>query len=150
MATHSCPTRRKFLAVVGSSVAGAPLLGCSSAGQSPDPVGKVDAGVVTSYPVGSLEAVGTLPVAIGRDANGFYALTLTCTHQGCNMAQQGAVSANGITCYCHGARYDVSGHVLGGPAPEDLTHYAVSIDTATGAVTIDGNTHVSATTRTPV
>ena len=150
MATHSCSTRRKFLAVVGSSVAGAPLLGCSSAGQSPDPIGKVDAGLVSSYPVGSLEAVGNLPVAIGRDVNGFYALTLTCTHQGCNMAQQGSVSGNGIVCHCHGASYDVSGHVLGGPAPEDLTHFAVSIDTATGAVTIDGGTQVPATTRTPV
>ena len=150
MTTHSSPSRRKFLAVVGSSVAGAPLLGCSSAGQAPDPIGKVDAGLVGSYPVGSLEPVGTLPVAIGHDADGFYALTLTCTHQGCNMAQQGAVSGSGIVCHCHGSRFDATGHVLGGPALEDLTHYAVTIDAATGAVTIDGDTHVAATTRTAV
>ncbi|MES1184973.1 MAG: Rieske (2Fe-2S) protein [Myxococcales bacterium] len=150
MSTHSCPTRRKFLAVFGSTMAGAPLLACSSAGQAPDPVGKVDAGLASSYPVGTLEPVGNLPVAIGHDANGFYALTLTCTHQGCNMAQQGVVSGTGIVCRCHGASYDASGHVLGGPAPDDLTHFAVTVDAATGALTIDGNTHVSASTRTTV
>jgi nitrite reductase/ring-hydroxylating ferredoxin subunit len=150
MATQSCPTRRKFLAVISSTVAGAPLLACSSGAQAPDPIGKVDAGLASSYAVGTLEPVGNLPVAIGRDANGFYALTLTCTHQGCNMAQQGTVSGSGIVCHCHGASYDASGHVLGGPAPEDLTHFAVTVDAATGALTIDGDTHVSASTRTSV
>ena len=150
MSTQAGPTRRRFLSVLSSAVATAPLFGCSSAGRPPAAIGKVQAGLATSFPVGSLESIGTLPVALGHDAGGFYALTLTCTHEGCNMAQQGIVSGSGIVCQCHGASYNANGHVLGGPAPEDLTHFAVIIDAATGAVTIDGDTTVSASVRTPV
>jgi len=150
MTIDSGSSRRNFLSVIGCAAAGAPFLGCSSAGQPPAPIGKVQAGQASSFPVGTLEPIGNLPVALGHDANGFYALTLTCTHEGCNMAQQGAVSGNGIVCHCHGASYNADGHVLGGPAPEDLTHFAVTIDGMTGAVTIDGDTKVSATVRTPV
>jgi Rieske Fe-S protein len=149
MSQHWCENRRVFLKVVSSSVVAAPLLSCSSAVPAPDAVGQVDAGLASSYPVGSLEAVGTLAVALGHDKGGFYALTLTCTHQGCNIAMQGAVSGAGIACGCHGASFDANGHVRGGPARGDLTHFAVKIDTATGAVTIDGNTPVAADVRTP-
>jgi Rieske Fe-S protein len=144
-----CASRRIFLSVVGTTVAGAPLLACSSAVPEPDNVGQVDAGLASSYPVGSLEAIGNLAVALGHDEGGFYALTLTCTHQGCNMAVQGAVSGAGIACACHGATYSVDGTVRGGPAKANLTHFAVKIDPDTGAITIDGNTRVSANVRTP-
>lgn len=147
--TDSGSSRRKFLSVMGCAAAGAPFLGCGSAGQPPAAIGKVQAGQASSFPVGTLEPIGNLPVALGHDANGFYALTLTCTHQGCNMAQQGTVSGTGIICQCHGASYNADGHVLGGPAPEDLAHFAVTIDATTGAVTIDGDTKVSASVRTP-
>lgn len=149
MSQHWCANRRGFLKVVGGGVAGVPLLSCSSGVPEPAAVGKVDAGLASSYPVGSLEAVGGLAVALGHDERGFYALTLTCTHDGCNMATQGFVSGSGLACGCHGATYDVNGHVLGGPAKADLTHFAVNIDAATGSVTIDGTTRVSADVRTP-
>ncbi len=145
---HRSPSRRKFLSVIGTTVAGAPLLGCSSAVPEPDAIGQVQAGSTSSFPVGSLEPIGNLAVALGHDANGFYALTLTCTHAGCNIATRGFVSGNGIACGCHGATFDADGHVTGGPAKADLTHFAVKIDAATGAITIDGDTRVSATTRT--
>ena len=149
MTEHWCQNRRVFLKVVGGGVAAAPLLACSSAVPEPDAVGQVDAGLTSSYPVGSLEAIGTLAVALGHDQGGFYALTLTCTHQGCNIATRGAVSGTGIACGCHGASFDANGHVRGGPARADLTHFAVKIDAATGDVTIDGNTRVAADVRTP-
>jgi Rieske Fe-S protein len=149
MTKDCCDSRRVFLKVVGSSVVAAPLLACSSAVPEPDAVGQVDAGLASSYPVGSLEAVGTLAVAVGHDQGGFYALTLTCTHEGCNIATRGAVSGAGIACGCHGASFDANGHVRGGPARGDLTHFAVKIDSATGAVTVDGNTRVAADARTP-
>jgi len=149
MAKDCCDSRRVFLKVLGGSVAAAPLLACSSAVPEPDAVGQVDAGLASSYPVGSLEAVGTLAVAVGHDQAGFYALTLTCTHEGCNIATRGAVSGAGIACGCHGASFDANGHVRGGPARGDLTHFAVKIDAATGAVTVDGNSRVAADVRTP-
>ena len=149
MDEHRSASRRRFLSVVGTTIAGAPLLACSGAVPEPAAIGQVDAGLTSSYPVGSLEPIGNVAVALGHDAAGFYALTLTCTHEGCNIAVDGAVSGSGIGCGCHGATFDANGRVTGGPAKADLTHFAVKIDSVTGAITIDGDTRVSASTRTP-
>jgi Rieske Fe-S protein len=111
-------------------------------------VGTFEAGLVTDYPVGSLEPVGTEPVAIGRDAKGLYAMTLTCTHAGCNMATQGDVAPNGVVCACHGSRFDANGAVVRGPAQDDLAHFAVTVD-ANGVITVHGDQQVAPTTRTP-
>ena len=79
------------------------------ASRARSPVGTVEAGLVADYPVGSLEPVGTMALAVGRDAKRLYALTLTCTHAGCNMAVDGNVSAGGIVCTCHGSRFERPG-----------------------------------------
>lgn len=141
--------RRHFLAVIGgSTLAGS--LGCSdSGGVEPEPIGDVAAGNVSDLPEDSLRVVGSNPVAIGRDANGVYALTLTCTHEGCNMAIEGSVDAQGIRCACHGARFSANGDVRGGPAPDPLAHFAVEIDAA-GEMVIRGDQRVDSAARTPV
>ena len=137
-------TRRRFLALV----AGAPLLAACSSGGAAGPVGQVDAGNIKDLPEGSLRAVGGNPVAIGRDAGGVYAVSLACTHQGCNIAVDGQVKADGIACGCHGSRFDANGAVMHGPASSPLPHFAVSIDGA-GEITIHGETTVPASTRAP-
>lgn len=140
-------TRRCFLCLCAASVAAA---ACSSAqGIGPDAVGDVAAGALSTLPVGTLRAVGTKAVCIGRDASGVYAMTLTCTHAGCNIATQGSVSASGIACACHGSTFDANGQVTGGPAPSALQHFAVSED-ASGNLTIHGGTDVDASTRLKV
>ncbi len=148
--TKSDPSRRRFLEVVAS--AGASTLGvvaCGApAGVEPEPVHDVSVGAAASYAVGSLEAVGTLPVALGRDGKGFYAMTLTCPHQGCNMAIDGNVGATGVYCSCHGSRFDANGNVQQGPARDPLAHFAVALDTE-GNVTIHGDQRVGSGTRTP-
>ncbi|ASC70890.1 hypothetical protein XM38_018380 [Halomicronema hongdechloris C2206] len=53
------------------------------------------------------------------------ALSLTCTHQGCSVQQQGATLDTGFTCPCHGATYNGQGQVLQGPARENLGRYRV-------------------------
>jgi len=58
-------------------------------------------------------------------ANSDTALSLTCTHQGCSVQQQGATLDTGFTCPCHGASYDGQGRVLQGPARENLGRYRV-------------------------
>ncbi|MEB3273106.1 MAG: FAD-dependent oxidoreductase [Prochlorothrix sp.] len=50
------------------------------------------------------------------------ALSLTCTHQGCTVQPQGE---QGYLCPCHGALYDGSGQVQGGPAPRNLSRFQV-------------------------
>lgn len=60
-----------------------------------------------------------------RDAGGIYAMTNTCTHQGCTVpCPVGGV----MKCPCHGSMYNANGDVVMGPAPADLVHYLVSFE----------------------
>ena len=121
---------------------------CSSSSPvSPVPVGDVMTVNASSLADPSLEPVGTLPVCIGRDSKGIYAMTLTCTHQGCNIGSSGGVVApTGLRCPCHGSTYDANGNVTGSPAPAALQHFAVTAD-ASGNLTIHGGQYVSPGTR---
>jgi cytochrome b6-f complex iron-sulfur subunit len=140
-------TRRRFLELVGGAAA-VGVAGCSSS-SGPVGVGDVSAGPVSALLVGTLKPVGTQPVCIARDAGGVYARTLTCTHQGCNIADGGTVTESLIECPCHGSQFDANGDVVRGPAASPLVHYAVSAD-ATGELTIHGDTEVSESTRLAV
>lgn len=140
-------TRRVFLS---TSAAVGVTLGCGGgSGSEPETFGSVSAGNASMLSVGTLKSVAGAPVIIGRDAGGLYAMTSTCTHEGCDMAADGSVSENGVYCGCHGSRFDANGSVVQGPANTPLAHFAVTLDAA-GNVTVDGNTKVSANTRTPV
>jgi cytochrome b6-f complex iron-sulfur subunit len=147
MSSSLCP-RRRFLAVVarGGAVAGAACLGigCGSSLS-----GSYDGGNVSQLQVGDLAAISTGPLAVGRDAGGVYAMTLICTHAGCDMATDGHVSAAGVSCDCHGSEFDVNGNRIAGPAQAPLQHYQVTVD-ASRAITIDTDVPVVETTRTVV
>jgi len=55
-------------------------------------------------------------LALLRDGNGLYALSLVCTHLGCTVT----VSASELACPCHGSTFDRQGRVLKGPADRPL------------------------------
>ena len=134
--------RRDFirgLVVVSAST----CIGCGPA------FGIVSAGNVSALAIGDVKAVPGSPVAIARDAQGVYAMTLICTHASCDMSQNGSVTSSGIACDCHGSRFDPNGNVIIGPAQSPLQHYQVAVD-ASGNLTIDGNAPVSASTRLAV
>ncbi len=144
------PSRRHFLKVLAAGATLPVLANCGApGGASPASVGDMPAGNVADLPVDSLHALGTSPVCIGRDSKGVYAMTLTCTHMGCNMARRGNVSSSGVYCACHGSRFDANGNVQNGPASAPLQHFAVSADSA-GNLTIHGGTDVSSATRLKV
>jgi Rieske Fe-S protein len=126
--------RRRFLVLAGSATATA---ACSSAAVGPASVGDVPAGNVSSLPVDALRVVDSQPVCIGRDSSGVYAMTLTCTHAGCDIGQTGTVSPQGLQCACHGSRFDANGNVVSGPASAPLDHFAVTVDSS-GNLTIHG------------
>ena len=150
MQNHICSRRIALKVLAAGGAAGTLGSACSGpAGATPDAVGVVQAGLVSSYPVGSLEPVGNLALAVGRDEKGLYAMTLTCTHAGCNMAVDGNVSPGGIVCSCHGSQFDANGRVTRGPAQEALAHFAVTVD-ASGTITVHGDQTVAATARTKV
>ena len=147
-------SRRRFLQVltagaVTTAAAGA-LSACSgqSGSGAPEPVGDVTAGNVSSLQVGTVMSVPGAAVFVGRDGNGVYAMTTTCTHAGCDLSSAQAISMK-IVCGCHGSQFDLNGDVVNGPANSPLVHYAVSLATD-GAITVHGSQEVSAATRTPV
>jgi cytochrome b6-f complex iron-sulfur subunit len=55
-------------------------------------------------------------VAIFRDDEGVYAISLICTHLGCILKQ----STGGFECPCHGSQFSSDGAVTKGPAPQAL------------------------------
>jgi nitrite reductase/ring-hydroxylating ferredoxin subunit len=151
--TTEVANRRRFLEVVAAGTAAFVLPACgssnSSQGSAAANVGDVEAGNVGSIAVGSLQAVGSQPVAIGRDAGGLYSMTLTCPHQGCNIATSGTVAPSGIVCACHGSQFNANGEVTMGPASAALAHYAVEVD-ASGTVVVHTAAVVDSSARTPV
>jgi cytochrome b6-f complex iron-sulfur subunit len=102
-----------------------------------------------SYAVGSTTVLTDKRVVINRDPDGFYAISLICTHLGCTpryfpdvtsdlIAQgTGGLRANqqnkelpGFKCPCHGSRYYRDAVNFYGPAPRpmDRVHLEVARD----------------------
>jgi cytochrome b6-f complex iron-sulfur subunit len=132
--------------VIRAAAATAAVVAVGSVVACGPPFGVVSAGNASALAVGDVKVVTGASACIARDAQGVYAMTLICTHQGCDMSMQGLVSASGIDCGCHGSRFDVDGNVVNGPASSPLQHYQVTAD-AQGNLTIDGNVPVPATVR---
>jgi cytochrome b6-f complex iron-sulfur subunit len=65
-------------------------------------------------------------IVICYAANTFYAYSAICTHQGCTVGYNPAVSTQ-IYCPCHGGTYSpATGAVTGGPPPSALTKFTVT------------------------
>lgn len=139
------PCRRRFLEVFaqGGVVAGAAGLGLGCGG--PSLSGSYAAGNVTSLVQGELIAPTSGPLAVGLDVGGIWAMTLICTHAGC----EAAIVTQGVLCACHGSQYDLQGNVVVGPATSPLQHFQVTVD-GSGNMTVNSGVPVSETTRTPV
>ena len=143
---ESTTTRRHFLTMLAGAVA---VGACSGSSGEPAVFGDVSAGNVKNVAVGSLALVGSEPVMLGRDSGGLYAMTNTCTHQGCDTEPVGSGSSATVRCPCHGSQFDRNGNVTRGPAGSALTHFAVEVDSA-GEITIHGGKRVAASVRTAV
>jgi cytochrome b6-f complex iron-sulfur subunit len=140
-------SRRRFLQVWGASAAGCAFgLACSAKSGSPAQFGDVSAGNIKDLAEGDVRPVSSEPVFIARDQGGVYALTSTCTHQGCDVTVQGSGVSAVLICPCHRSQFDRNGAVQRGPANAPLVHFAVEIDPA-GNITIHGGTQVGADTR---
>ncbi len=69
-----------------------------------------------SLPPGQPYVPAGRSVAVFRDAEGVYAISLVCTHLGCIVKSQ----PDGFECPCHGSRFRPDGSVAKGPAPRPL------------------------------
>ncbi len=63
------------------------------------------------------------------------AVRMICTHRGCTPNV--LVSDGFVLCPCFGSRFELSGKLLKGPAPESLWRYGIALDERTGRITVD-------------
>ncbi len=83
---------------------------------SPTPSKKFTVKLPDELPPGQPLLVPGRPVAVFRDAEGVYAISLVCTHLGCIVKP----ADGGFDCPCHGSRFAADGSVIKGPAPTGL------------------------------
>jgi glycine/D-amino acid oxidase-like deaminating enzyme/nitrite reductase/ring-hydroxylating ferredoxin subunit len=67
---------------------------------------------------GIVDLDGDTVAAYRDDGGALHAVAADCTHLGCRLTFNTAERS--WDCPCHGSRFDVDGHVLQGPAVEDL------------------------------
>lgn len=136
--THQGIERRRvlqsgaFLGVAGFGAIG--IAGCGggggngggSGGGGGAPQAGTSIAPAAQVPVGGGTIFKEQEVVVTQPSEGeFKAFSAVCTHRGCTV---GTVADNLIQCPCHGSKYSIStGQVEGGPAPEPLPQYPVSV-----------------------
>jgi Rieske Fe-S protein len=115
-------TRDGFLYLSGFlSLAG--LLRFLSYESNPAPQTEFEVGAADDFPPGSQTLLPKIPALLIRSAQGFAALSLTCTHLGCALES----SAEGFACPCHNSSFDADGKVTHGPASLPLKKLRVEV-----------------------
>lgn len=68
-------------------------------------------------------------VCLVKAGGRLYALTDTCTHAACSLAESGEVDGDEIECTCHGSRFKLAtGAVASPPASQPLKSLDVRVD----------------------
>lgn len=139
--------RREFLKRTGITLTGLTLAGTlaqllASCAQSTSPsvthgTTTIDVSNLTSdgsYKEDStVQPDGTPILVIRVNATTYTALSMLCTHAGC---QVNPPSGGIIFCACHSSRFDLQGNVLSGPAPSALTKYATAYNATAKTITV--------------
>ena len=105
------------------------------------------AGSPADYPIGSTTIFSDKRVALNRDVDGFYAISLICTHLGCTP--RWFESDAMFRCPCHGSRYLRDGVRFYGPAPRPMDVVRVGL-APDGTLFVDRSKIVARTERQPV
>ena len=65
----------------------------------------------------------TQGIMIANADTHFFAVSSTCTHEGCTVGYN--LTAGKVQCPCHGSEYSTNGNVLTGPATRALQSFTV-------------------------
>jgi cytochrome b6-f complex iron-sulfur subunit len=120
----------------------------SGSGSNPDAsVGtcsgtETDVGAPSSFTTGNPIYFSSNKFFVVRDAQGLYALTARCTHEGATCV----VQSGEFFCPRHGAEFTFTGAIIAGPVSSPLKHYAMCT-LANGHVAVNTGMTVSASTR---
>jgi len=125
MSCENCLNRRAFLARSAAAAAAAALAGACGNGVFGPPLPTHSAGgapsgtltiKVADHPelanIGVLVQFGERAVKRLDSTPTFFALSLICTHQGCDAA---VTTSNNVECPCHHSRFNNDGTVINGP-----------------------------------
>ncbi len=133
------PNRRKFLAAATTvaiggtcAVAGGASLAFLRPRVTYGSISTVRVGRPDSYSAGNQVEFAEAQVVVRREGERFAAISTICTHLGCTVGPTDI----GFDCPCHGSSYDYEGNVIGGPAPDALAWYRVTL-TPTGELEVD-------------
>lgn len=117
------PSRRDFLKLITNALLGlggllgmAGLIRFLNYKPDPGPPSEFDLGQAMYFLPNSRTMRPDIPAAIYQKSGEYSAISLTCTHLGCTVDEDG----EGFICPCHGSRYNKDGMVLQGPAKEPL------------------------------
>jgi cytochrome b6-f complex iron-sulfur subunit len=113
----------KFLFGVGGLLGLEGLVRFLGHQSDPGPPSEFDLGDAGKYPVGSRTIRADIPAIIINREGEIIAYSLTCTHLGCTVEEDGEAFA----CPCHGSRYNTDGEVLRGPAQKPLRRLEVEL-----------------------
>lgn len=137
--------RRKLLATISAGALATAAAGTAitairylSPGVLYEASSKLKAGPVDNIPIGAMIPFPKQKVYVVRNEEGVYALSSTCTHLGCMTRYE--PDHKRVFCPCHGSQFDLSGKVVGGPAPKPLPRLKVAIEK--GIVVVDANAKV--------
>jgi cytochrome b6-f complex iron-sulfur subunit len=95
--------------------------------------GRVYAGKVNEFEVGSVSRILAGRFYVVRVEEGFLAMWQRCTHLGCAVPY--AQAEGHFHCPCHGSLFSLVGEVQGGPAPRPLDLFPITIQN--GEVWVD-------------
>lgn len=90
-----------------------------------EPPTRFSVGRAEEIPVGTLIILPEQRLYVGHTPDGYFAMSAICTHLGCMTRY--LEGSGEIRCGCHGSRFDLGGQVTGGPAPEPLRRYHLSL-----------------------
>jgi len=143
--------RRDFLGLgATASAAGAFILAALGMAQLPkaavlsSPSKKFRVTLPESLAAGQAFVPPGRSVALFRDDEGVYAISLVCTHLGCIVKN----NPDGFECPCHGSRFHANGTVARGPAPSPLAWRKVT--GSGGTYVVDEGANVPAGTKVKV
>jgi Rieske Fe-S protein len=91
----------------------------------PGPPTEFELGNADNYPPGTRTVRADIPAVLYNQDGIFRAYSLTCTHLGCTLEEDG----EGYTCPCHGSCFSHDGQVTQGPAQDPLPQLLVEIST---------------------
>lgn len=110
----------------------------------PSPSKRFRASIPNALPPGAPFVPAGRSVALFRDPEGVYAISIVCTHLGCIVK----TTAQGFECPCHGSAFAPDGSVTRGPAPRALSW--LSVAKSGGAMIVDEGKTVPAGTKVAV